>query len=173
MDKSNVLITGGSGYFGSLLRDRLKAHGQNVRIFDISDAEDRTPDVAFVAGDIRDAAKVAQACAGCDTVCVLGWDPLAIPEAQRVMGDRMAYVSSAEDCVRRSKAVIIVNPLSEVSEIDWSQAGDAIVIDCSRCLPACAVAQLQHYVPLGQGPDRNLTTWMQQAVGEYFDLLTD
>ncbi len=105
--------------------------------------------------------------------CVLGWDPLAVSEAQRVMGDRMTGVSSAEECVRRCKAVIIVNPLPEVIEIDWSQAGEAIVIDCWRCLPARAVAQLHHYVPLGQGPDRDLTTWMQQSVGEYFDLLTD
>lgn len=105
--------------------------------------------------------------------CVLGWDPLAVSEAQRVMGDRMTCVSSAEECVRRCKAVIIVNPLPEVSEIDWSQAGEAIVIDCWRCVPARAVAQLHHYVPLGQGPDRDLTTWMQQSVGEYFDLLTD
>jgi nucleoside-diphosphate-sugar epimerase len=68
MDKTNVLITGGSGYFGSLLRDRLKAHGQSIRIFDISDAEDRTPDVTFIAGDIRDAARVGEACSGCDVV---------------------------------------------------------------------------------------------------------
>src|ERR1700749_3408599 len=68
MNDTNVLITGGSGYFGSLLRDRLKAHGQNIRIFDVSDAEDRTPDVTFIAGDIRDAARVGEACAGCDVV---------------------------------------------------------------------------------------------------------
>lgn len=64
----NVLITGGSGYFGSLLRDRLKAHGQSVRIFDISDAGDRPKDVEFVAGDIRDENRVRVACAGCEVV---------------------------------------------------------------------------------------------------------
>jgi len=61
---SSVLITGGSGYFGSLLRDRLKAHGQSVRIFDLADAEDRTQDVGFIAGDIRNDAQVRAACEG-------------------------------------------------------------------------------------------------------------
>ena len=63
-----VLITGGSGYFGSLLRDRLKAHGQGVRIFDLADAEDRTKDVEFAGGDIRNETQVSEACAGCEVV---------------------------------------------------------------------------------------------------------
>lgn len=63
-----ALITGGSGYFGSLLRDQLRARGQTVRVFDLADAEDRPPDVEFVPGDIRDAARVSGALADCSTV---------------------------------------------------------------------------------------------------------
>ena len=59
------LITGGSGYFGSLLRDRLVAHGRPVRIFDRVDAIDRPPTVEYFAGDIRDASAVARACTCC------------------------------------------------------------------------------------------------------------
>jgi len=62
------LVTGGSGYFGSLLRDRLIARGESVRVFDLSDASDRTPAVEFIQGDIRDPAKLAAAVAGCDVV---------------------------------------------------------------------------------------------------------
>lgn len=62
------LITGGSGYFGSLLRDRLLAGGHDVRVFDLADANDRQQEVGFVQGDIRDAARVAEALAGCDVV---------------------------------------------------------------------------------------------------------
>jgi nucleoside-diphosphate-sugar epimerase len=65
---STALITGGSGYFGSLLRDRLKSRGQPVRIFDLADADDRTPDVNFLKGDIRDAVQVKEACAGCEVI---------------------------------------------------------------------------------------------------------
>jgi len=68
MSTNLALITGGSGYFGSLLRDRLRARGETVRVFDISDADDRATEVVFVRGDIRDAAAVEQAVAGCDVV---------------------------------------------------------------------------------------------------------
>ena len=68
MSNNLALITGGSGYFGSLLRDRLRARGQVVRVFDLADAEDRANDVGFVRGDIRAAAAVDQAVSGCDVV---------------------------------------------------------------------------------------------------------
>src|SRR6267154_5295610 len=68
MSSTNVLITGGSGYFGSLLRDRLKSRGNSVRVFDLADADDRPGEVAFVRGDIRNEAQVREACAGCDVV---------------------------------------------------------------------------------------------------------
>ena len=62
------LVTGGSGYFGCLLRDRLLARGETVRIFDLLDADDRPAHVEFVQGDIRDAAAVRRACDGVDVV---------------------------------------------------------------------------------------------------------
>jgi nucleoside-diphosphate-sugar epimerase len=68
MSEPVALITGGSGYFGSLLRDRLRERGQSVRVFDLVDASDRPADVGFLPGDIRDARRVAEACAGCDVV---------------------------------------------------------------------------------------------------------
>lgn len=67
MSKLHV-VTGGSGYFGLLLVDLLKREGYRVRIFDISDAEDRPRDVEFVRGDIRDPAAVRGACEGADVV---------------------------------------------------------------------------------------------------------
>ena len=63
-----ALITGGSGYFGCLLRDRLLERGDAVRVFDLNDAEDRPATVEYLAGDIRDAAAVARACHDVDVV---------------------------------------------------------------------------------------------------------
>ena len=63
-----ALITGGSGYFGSLLRDRLRERGHAVRVFDLADADDRASDVQFVQGDIRDAARVKEAVRSCEVV---------------------------------------------------------------------------------------------------------
>src|SRR5512145_1625902 len=68
MTEQRVLITGGSGYFGSLLRNRLRERGQAVRVFDLSDADDRPGDVEFAQGDIRDASCVSRALAACNTV---------------------------------------------------------------------------------------------------------
>lgn len=62
------LVTGGSGYVGSLLVKRLRERGTRVRVLDIEDAPDRPSDVEFVKGDIRDARTVAQACQGCAVV---------------------------------------------------------------------------------------------------------
>ena len=63
-----TLITGGSGYFGCLLRDRLLEHGDTVRVFDLVDVDDRPAAVEYLAGDIRDAAAVARACQDVDVV---------------------------------------------------------------------------------------------------------
>jgi nucleoside-diphosphate-sugar epimerase len=61
------LVTGGSGYFGSLLVERLVAAGNTVKVLDISDA-DRPDGVELLVGDIRDRDAVEAAVAGCDVV---------------------------------------------------------------------------------------------------------
>jgi nucleoside-diphosphate-sugar epimerase len=65
---NRVLITGGSGYFGSVLVRRLLEQGVNVAVFDIEDAHDRPEDVAFIRGDIRDPHAIRTACHGMDHV---------------------------------------------------------------------------------------------------------
>ncbi len=62
------LVTGGSGYFGSLLVGRLLDLGHDVRVLDISDDTDRADDVEFVHGDIRDRTAVDAAVDGVDVV---------------------------------------------------------------------------------------------------------
>src|SRR5512136_2081007 len=62
------LVTGGSGYFGALLRDRLLKKGMKVRVFDLVDAADRPVEVEFVHGDIRQLTSVEAACADCSAV---------------------------------------------------------------------------------------------------------
>jgi nucleoside-diphosphate-sugar epimerase len=63
-----ALVTGGSGYFGTILRDRLLGAGRTVRIFDLLDADDRPAGVEFAAGDIRDLERVRAGCAGVEVV---------------------------------------------------------------------------------------------------------
>ena len=62
------LVTGGNGYFGRLLVDRLVARGEAVRVLDIDVAGAGGPGVDVVQGDIRDAARVREAVDGVDVV---------------------------------------------------------------------------------------------------------
>lgn len=68
MAESGVLVTGGSGYFGSLLMQRLFRDGGLVRVFDLNDADDRPAQVEFVPGDIRNYASIRDACEGIETI---------------------------------------------------------------------------------------------------------
>ena len=63
-----ALITGGSGYFGSLLLRKLLAQGYQCSIFDINDADDRPPEVRFYQGDIRDEQAIVEASQGVDVI---------------------------------------------------------------------------------------------------------
>lgn len=63
-----ALVTGGSGYFGSRLVERLRSRGYRCRVFDINDPGDRAADVEFERGDVRDLAAVRRATAGVDFV---------------------------------------------------------------------------------------------------------
>jgi nucleoside-diphosphate-sugar epimerase len=62
------LVTGGSGYFGSLLVAHLLRAGHEVRVLDLDDSDDRPSEVELVRGDIRDRATVAAAVEGIDVI---------------------------------------------------------------------------------------------------------
>jgi len=67
MNRPRSLVTGGSGYFGSLLLDKMRPV-YACRSFDLVPDPDRPRDVEFVQGDIRDYEVVAKACRGVDVV---------------------------------------------------------------------------------------------------------
>jgi nucleoside-diphosphate-sugar epimerase len=61
---AKVLITGGSGYFGSLLLRKLIQRGHECAVLDINDADDRPAGVEFIRADIRDGKAVLRAMEG-------------------------------------------------------------------------------------------------------------
>jgi UDP-glucose 4-epimerase len=67
----NVLVTGGAGFIGSNIVQRLLALGHEPLVLDdLSSgfAENLVPDVPFVEADVRDAAAVLAAAEGCDVI---------------------------------------------------------------------------------------------------------
>jgi len=64
---SAVLVTGGSGYFGTVLAQQAIARGHRVRVLDVNPPEPSL-DVEYVQADVRDAAAVRAACEGVDVV---------------------------------------------------------------------------------------------------------
>ena len=65
---TTYLVTGGSGYFGSLITQRLHAAGDSVRVLDLNDTHDRLDGVEFIKGDVRDVDAVRAAVDGVDVV---------------------------------------------------------------------------------------------------------
>ncbi|MBE7482045.1 MAG: NAD-dependent epimerase/dehydratase family protein [Polyangiaceae bacterium] len=63
-----TLVTGGSGYFGEVVVQRLLERGDSVRVFDLVDNEDRPAHVELVRGDVRDRDAVRRALEGVEVV---------------------------------------------------------------------------------------------------------
>ncbi len=87
------LVTGGAGYFGTLLVARLHAAGMRVRIFDVNEADERPADVEMVRGDIRDPQAVRRALQG---VAVVHHNVAMVPLAK----DRQAFWTVNRDGTR-------------------------------------------------------------------------
>ncbi len=64
----SVLVTGGSGYFGSIVSELALARGDSVRIFDLNPPGPELARAEYVAGDVRDPAAIRAACNGIDVV---------------------------------------------------------------------------------------------------------
>jgi len=79
-----VLVTGGSGFIGSHVVDRLLAHGHEPRIFDLVEPQyHAAADVEFVRGDLLEPESVRSAVRGCDAVIHLA----AVSDVNKVFAD--------------------------------------------------------------------------------------
>jgi UDPglucose 6-dehydrogenase len=102
---------------------------------------------------------------------VVGWDPLAMDEARKVLDGGISYARSAEECLSQSAVAIVINPMREFAGIDWSAAAKTRVLDPWRCLAPAAVQKIGTYVALGQGNDRSVRDWLSGDLKERMRLL--
>lgn len=63
-----ILVTGGSGYFGTVLTAQALARGDRVRILDVNAPSTVDEGIELVVGDVRDYSTVRRACEGVDVV---------------------------------------------------------------------------------------------------------
>ena len=87
---------------------------------------------------------------------VIAYDPLATEAAREILGQRVRYAASAEECLQQSDAVVIVNPDPEFRNLGASsfpqKQPPMVVYDCWRLLRAkLETASHLRYMPLGIG----------------------
>jgi UDP-glucose 4-epimerase len=78
-----VLVTGGAGFIGSHVVDRLCAAGYAARVFDLVPPAGDDPDVEWAVGDLLDRSALARAMKGCDAVVHLA----AVADVNAVVAD--------------------------------------------------------------------------------------
>lgn len=93
---------------------------------------------------------------------VAAYDPAAMEEARKVLGESVHFTESAEECVQKSDVIVISTPWKLFKELDprafgFSESSDyrKVLIDCWRMLDADKYAPVTDYVPLGIGPTRS------------------
>jgi len=104
---------------------------------------------------------------------VIAWDPLAIPQTRAILGDKISYAVSGNDCIQRSEAIVIVNAMPELEKCDWTALGDRTVVDCWRCLSREHIIKIRDYRPLGRGGAWNGETLLNKIHMGRLHLLAD
>ncbi|MFN3975427.1 MAG: UDP-glucose dehydrogenase family protein, partial [Dehalococcoidia bacterium] len=85
---------------------------------------------------------------------VVVYDPLAMGEARRVLGEQVAYASSAEEAVRHAQVVLIANPDPTFRDLPLGGNAGPVVVDAWRLLREHMGNPEGAYAPLGVGnPD--------------------
>ena len=145
---SRVLITGGAGFIGSHLADRLLAQGYRVRVLDnlvpqVHGPSGQPPshlssDVEFIRGDVRNASHVASALGGVDYVVHLA--------AWVGDGQSMYQVAEYVDVNVRGTGVL----LAELTK----QPVTKLIVASSMALSSATVTRTDSAVSVGSRPSK-------------------
>jgi UDPglucose 6-dehydrogenase len=87
-----------------------------------------------------------------DGTPVVVHDPQAMESVRRILGDRVTYATSRDDCARTADVLVVATPWDEYRELDPSTLrSGATVLDCWRLLSAERFGSRTKYLVLGQG----------------------
>jgi UDPglucose 6-dehydrogenase/GDP-mannose 6-dehydrogenase len=67
----------------------------------------------------------------------MAWDPVAVPEARKILGEEVAYASSLRECIEDVDAIVLVTRWKEFEAVPGLLAGrptPPLVIDGRRLL---------------------------------------
>ncbi len=100
------------------------------------------------------ALEIAHGLSRCKTFSVAVYDPMALDNARKLLGRRVAYADSALECLQGAELCIIATPWPEFARLTARQLQEQMkrpcVLDCWRCLnPREATRVDYHAVGLG------------------------
>jgi Predicted UDP-glucose 6-dehydrogenase len=88
-------------------------------------------------------------------VDALGYDPAAMPNATRMLGDSVRLSESLAEAVSAADVIVLATAWEEFKNIDAAllerDGRRRVVVDCWRVLPAEEIEQIADYVVLGKG----------------------
>lgn len=88
-------------------------------------------------------------------VRVVAYDPVALPNAARVLDSSVSYATSLNECIRQTNVVIVTTPWEEFRRLTLDDFGGEsaprVLIDCWRLWQNPAPNDRVQYLPLGQG----------------------
>lgn len=136
MSASRAVVTGGCGFVGSHLTDRLAADGDEVTVFDGAQGPaERSEYVRYLRGDIRDPAALARVITqGVDVVyhlaAVVGVDQY-LSRPLDVIDVNFTGTRNVLDAAARAGARVVVASSSEVfgknPAVPWPENGDRVL----------------------------------------------
>lgn len=141
--KKKYLVTGGSGFIGSALVEKLLSEGHSVRVFDnnsrgnLRRLESFIDRIEFIEGDIRDLTQVEEACKDIDAVCHLAFVNgtkffYELPELVLEVGVK-GMINILDACISNNIDDLILASSSEVyqspDEVPTSESAPLIIPD--------------------------------------------
>lgn len=137
--QKKYLVTGGGGFIGSALVQRLVRAGQSVRVLDdgsrggIDRLTEVINDIDYITGDIRRAETVSQAAQGVDSVC------------------HLAFVNGTEFFYRKPEVVLDVGVRGMINVLDACrehEIGELILASSSEVYQSAPVVPTDETAPL-------------------------